>query len=117
MSSTDGKLGEKLLGTWTWGGEKPTGSGGVTILTPDGKFVSGSTNRWRSGSREFAYEGTWHVKDGILNFTYAKTSEPIAMPAGRIEHYNIIRLDEDELAICEVLDGSLGTTNSLKRKK
>jgi len=99
----------------TWGGQEP--SEGVTTLAPDGKFVSNSTNRWSSGSREFAYEGTWQVKDGILNLTYTKTSESKVMPVGRIEHCKIIRLNEDELANCQVLDGTLGTTNYLKRRK
>ena len=116
MSPTDAKLREKLLGTWTWGGE-PEGSAGVNTLAPDGKFVSSSTNRWSSGSREFAYEGTWQVKDGILHLTYTKTSEPKDMPVGRIERYKIIRIDAEELADCQMLDGSLGATNSLKRKK
>ena len=74
--------------------------------------MSKSTNRWTGGSKEFSYEGTWDVKDGVLTLTYVKTSEPKSMPVGKLERWPIIRADDRELA---VLDSSENRTNILLR--
>lgn len=82
------------------------------MLGAEGKFVSRSTNRWAGGSKEFSYEGTWELKDGILTFTYLKTSERKDMPAGKSERLEIIRVDDTQLV---VLDWSENRTNILWR--
>jgi hypothetical protein len=110
-ASSDDALRQKLVGTWVWsiGTE---GGVGATTLAPDGSFVSKSMNRWPGGSKEFSYEGRWEIKDGLLTFTYLKTSEPEAMPVGKLEHLEIIRADNRELAL---LDSSENRTNILRR--
>ena len=88
------------------------GGGGATTLAADGTFVSKSTNRWTGGSKQFSYEGTWEIKDGVLAFTNVKTSEPKFMPVGKLDRLQIIRADDRELAF---LDSSENRTNILKR--
>ena len=39
------------------------------------------------------------MKDGVLTFTYVKTSEPKYIPAGKEDRYQIIRVRDRELAI------------------
>ena len=111
-ASNDRTLGAELVGTWRWAAGTQ-GGGGATVLGADGKFVSKSTNRWASGSKEFSYEGRWDVKDGILTFSYLKTSEPKYMPVGKSDRMEIIRVDERELAL---LDFSENRTNILWRR-
>lgn len=109
-NSGDSTLGQKLVGTWVW----PVGSeggAGATTLGADGRFVSRITNRWAGGSKEFNYEGTWGVEHGILTFTYIKTSEPTYMPAGKVDHSQILGVRDPELALLD----SDNRTNTLKR--
>jgi hypothetical protein len=104
-SPTDSALRQKIVGTWQI-------SYGVTILAANGNFVCKATNRWSTGSKEFSYEGTWQLQDGILIFTYTKTSEPKYMPVGKVERCQVIRAEEQELAL---FFPSENETNILRR--
>jgi hypothetical protein len=100
LSASDTALREKLVGTWTFGEEKPgIGlSGGVTTFLPEGTFTSRSTNRWDGGSRQFAYEGTWTVKEGVVIVRHTKSSQPKDVPVGSGGRLQIVRLDGREVA-------------------
>jgi hypothetical protein len=118
LSTAEKALRQQLLGTWISGVEKPGigWSGGVLTMRQDSTFVSRYTNRWANGSKEFAYEGTWTVKDRAVLFTYTKTSELKVVPAGTTDHCQIVRLDDQEFAWQDL---SRGITNIwvLRRKK
>lgn len=110
LTQADRGLEQKVLGTWIYGDDKPGvgWSGGVTTLLQNRTFASRSTNRWAGGSKEFAYQGTWRVVEGVVVFTYTESSEPKDVPVGSSNRYEIVRLDEQELT---TMDLSSGMTN------
>jgi len=88
-------------------------SRGFTTFAANGNFVHKSTNPWANGSKEFSYEGTCQLQHEILIFTYTKTSEPKYMPVGKVERCQIIRAEEEELALWS--GKSENSTNILRR--
>jgi hypothetical protein len=110
-SSGDSALRQKIVGTWGWTPEGRT-SGGVTTFSANGNFVSKSTNRWATGSKEFSYEGTWRIQDGILISAYTKTSEPKYMPIGKVDRCQVIRAEDRDLVVFVPSENS---TNILHR--
>src|SRR5882724_12090062 len=97
-SPADSALRQKIVGTWEMP-RKDGASVGFTTFAANGNFVHKSTNRWATGSKEFSYEGTWQLQDGILIFTYKKTSEPKYMPVGKVERCQVIRAEDRDLVL------------------
>ena len=98
-SPADSALHQKIVGTWAWTPVEAQTSGGVTTFAANGNFVFKGTNRWATGAKEFSYEGTWQIQDGILIFTLTKTSEPKYMPVGKVDRCKIIRADDRDLML------------------
>lgn len=103
----------RLVGTWAYRNKNYKKYSVVTFFS-DGRVNSKWTLVSSNDTKEWSYQGTWKVRDGILIFTVtngsAKNSTNLAA-IGTVERYNIIKLDRDQLVI---VDGQ--QTNVFDRK-
>ena len=105
-------LDPRLQGPWTWD-EKDSGSGSLTFA-PDGSYATRSTNRVGTGSKVVANEGRWGVKDGVLVFTYTRSTDPKVASGRRVDRYRVVRVDDKELALSDLVQSE---TNVFHRRK
>ena len=67
-----------------------------------------------AGAKEVVNEGMWGVPEGLLVFTYTKSTDPKVASGRRVDRYLVVRVDDQELALS---DTSRRETNVLHRSK
>jgi hypothetical protein len=105
----DAELQHRLVGAWA------RIDCGVMTLTADGNSHAKWTNFLAKPVTDWAYDGTWGVKGGIVisvitNATAHNTTNLVAV--GSVERWSIVRLESNQL----VLEAD-GHTNSFERRQ
>jgi hypothetical protein len=107
---SDAEFGRTIIGTW---GFESNNVAGVMIFRQNGGCSGSWSNLLRP--RGWAWEGEWHITNGICIAKITKTSfwnYTNTVLTGQTDTYQILQLDEQELVI-----GDEGQTNKWMRKK
>jgi hypothetical protein len=96
----DAELRQRVVGSWIG----PSDNLELT-MSSDGSYVS----KFMREGMDYAYEGTWKIKDGFLITTLTankSTNTKHTMHVGSVESFRIVHVDDQEL-IDEVGSGGM----------
>ena len=113
-TSGDVQLRNRMTGSWF---QNDGHLKGMLTLAADGSFSAGWTNVAANPTRAWTFEGNWQIANGVCAMKLTKSRSwniTNSHLVGSVEHWRIVRADDQELVW---VSESVGQTNTLTRRK